>query len=229
MVEEVNEIDLREIIGIVLEKWWLILVLFVISAGSAAYITSSHITPMYKTEATLFIGKEADALANISFDELRVGNQLITDYRELIKTRLVTEEVIGSLGLNVSISEFRSRLDVSTISNSRFFHIGFTDPDPELASMITNRLAEVLVATAVEIVGVKNVQIVDSAIPTRNPVSPNLRLNVAIAGILGIMIAIFLIFLLNMMDNTIKKEEDIEKVLGLTVLGVIPKFDGEAR
>ena len=77
--------------------------------------------------------------------------------------------------------------------------------------------------------GVKNVKIVDYAVLPEKPVSPNMSLNVVVAGILGIIISIFMILLINFIDNTINKEEDIEKYLQLSVLGVVPKFKGEER
>lgn len=229
MEQEFQEIDLREIIHIVLAKWWVILIFIILSTGITAYVTMNYVTPMYSANSTLFIGKESDSIAGIDIKDLQIDDQLVTDYRELIKTRLVTEEVISRLNLDVSVSKFIEHLQVSTIKDSRFIHISYEDASPETAAIITNELSEELVAKAVDIVGVKNVQIVDKAIEPTLPVSPNVKLNIAVAGVLGAMLALFCIFLLHMMDNTIKREEDIENYLGLSVLGVVPKFEGDER
>ena len=47
-------------------------------------------------------------------------------------------------------------------------------------------------------------------------------MNIAIAGVLGIMLGIGLVFLVEYLDNTIKTPEDIERYVGLPVLGIIP-------
>lgn len=229
MDQEYQEIDLRELLHIVLAKWWLILIFLVLSTVLAAYITISFITPMYEAKSTLFIGKESDSIAGISFSDLQVDNKLVVDYRELIKTRLVTEEVIGDLNLDISVNEFIERLSVTTIKDSRFIHITFQDSNPKTSAMIANKLSATLVDKAVDVVGVENVMIVDHAIVPQGQVSPNLKMNVTISGMLGIMLGLFCVFLLHMLDNTVKREEDIEKHLGLSVLGVVPLFDGEER
>lgn len=224
MGEEYQEIDLLELVGIVLRKWWLILLFVIIAGGTSYYVTDNYITPTYEAKAKLFIGKEADLLGEISLGELQLDNKLVVDYRELLKTRLVTEEVIQELGLNITTGQLVNNLSVETISDSRFINIIYVDTTPEVAAAITNKLAEVLVDSVQEIIGIKNVQIVDAAIVPISPIAPSKVMNVAIAVVLGGMLALFVIFILHLIDNTIKKEEQLEKKLGVPVLGVIPKY-----
>lgn len=229
MNEEYQEIDLVELIKIVLRKWWLILLFALIAASASYYVTTEKITPVYKASTTLFIGKESSSITDISLSDLQVGNQLVTDYRELIQTNLVTEEVIKELNLNAQPSDLKISLTVETIKDSRFMHISYEDIDPAKAVEVADKLSEVLVSKAATIVGVKNIQIVDYAKLPVDPISPNLKMNVAIAAVLGMMIALMIIFINMMMINTFQKEEEIEKEIGLPVLGVIPRFKGEAR
>jgi len=223
MGEEYQEIDLIELFIIVLKKWWLILLFAALAGGSSYYYTTNYIAPTYEAKATLFIGKEADLLAGFSLSELQVDNKLVVDYRELLRTRLVTEQVIQELGLNITTSQIVSRLSVETVSESRFVQLKFVDTNPEVAATITNKLAEVLVEAVVTVIGIQNVQIIDAAIPPSSPISPSVMMNTAIAIVLGVMLALFVIFILHLVDNTIKKEEQLESKLGIPVLGVIPK------
>ncbi len=223
MGEEYQEIDLLELIGIVLRKWWIILIFVVIAGGTAYFVTDNYVTPTYEAKATLFIGKEADLLGEISLSELQMDNKLVIDYRELLRTRLVTEDVINELGLSITTGDLIDNLAVETISDSRFIHIKYVDTNPTVAQAITNKLSEVLVDAVTEIIGIKNVQIVDAAIKPQYPIGPNIVMNISIAVVLGGMLALFVIFILHLLDNTIKKEEQLEKKLGIPVLGVIPK------
>ena len=231
MIEENQEIDLIELLRVVLKNWWLIILLTLIAAATSYLVTKEYVTPIYEAKATLFIGKETDSIAgfDLSVSDLQLDNQLVVDYRELIKTRLITEEVILDLALLAEAEDLVKNLGISTISESRFMYVTYQDPIPERAAQIANRLSEVLAEKAEEIVGVKNVRIVDQAIVPEQPISPNTLMNTAIAGVLGAMIALFIIFIRMMLDNTIKTEEDIEKFTGLPVLGVIPEFKGEVR
>ncbi|QRN84739.1 hypothetical protein JR334_07020 [Clostridia bacterium] len=194
-----------------------------------SYVTREMVEPVYEASSTLFVGTEKNSVAGISFSDLQVDDQLVVDYQELIKTRLVTEEVIESLNLPFSVENFVARLNVSGIKDSRFVHIVFQDTNPQRAANIANELTDSLVANAEQIVGVENVMVVDKAVVPVSPISPNLMMNVAISAVLGAMLGMFLIMLLHMLDNTFKREDDIERELGITVLGVIPKFEGERR
>lgn len=230
MTEDRQEIELRELLHIVRRKWWILVAFVVASVLITGFVTRELIQPVYEAKSTVFIGKETDSIAGISFTDLQLANQLVVDYQELIKTRLVTSEVIESLNLEISESAFVSRLDVRGIRDSRFIHILFRDEDPGLAMQIANSLSQSLVEGAREVVGVENVLIVDEAIVPTRPVSPNLQQNILIAGVLGLLLGFFLILFLHFLDNTIKREEDVERQLELPVLGIVPRFEtGEVR
>lgn len=229
MENEVQEIDLRQLLQVVLAKWWLIAIFAVIGTVGSFVFTSYCMEPVYNAETSLFIGKEKGSLGSISLGDLNLNSKLIADYRELSKSRLVVDEVIKNLDLNMSVAAFRKNLSVQTVKDSRLFTINFQHTNPELAKDVANEIASILVEQASIIIEVKNIQVVDEALVPEHPIKPNKKMNVAIAGILSIMIALFVIIMIEFMDNTFKCEEDIERELGLTVIGVIPKFEGEDR
>lgn len=229
MNEEYQEIDLGKLIKEVLSKWWLIVLLMVIAGGAAYYYTSNYVTPIYRAKSTLFIGKETDMIAGIDLQDLTVDNQLITDYEELIRTRLVTQEVIDEMELVATTSQLSAGLGITSLDESRFMHIYYTDYIPERAADITNTLSRVLADKAYEVIGVQNVRVVDEALVPTRPISPSMTRNVGIAAVLGAMVALGIIFLFMMMDNKIHDEDDIEAILNSPILGMIPEFKGEER
>ena len=227
--QEYQEIDLMELIQLVLAKWWLILLLMVIAGGSSYYATKEYVTPVYQAKSTLFIGKESELLAGISLNDFNLDNKLVIDYKELIKTKLVTNKVIDTLALKTSYTELINNMGIQVIDESRFMHVTFKGTVPERTTLIVNAISEVLAEKAQEIVGVDNIMIVDYAEVPKSPISPSLSKNVAIGAALGMMIALGIIFLQMLLNNTINSEEDFEKSFHVTVLGVIPKFRGEVR
>lgn len=227
--QDYQEVNLLEIVKKVMPKWWVIFLLMVISGSISYYVTSEYMVPEYKAKTTLFIGKESEVLAGISLSDFNLDNKLVVDYRELIKTRLVTSEVINRLSLETTNIELIDKLGIEIITDSRFMHVAFVDPLPERATLIVNTISEELADKAKTIVGVDNVQIVDYAEVPSIPISPNTRNNVMVAMVLGAIVAIGIIFIQMMVNNTIHSEEDMEKTFGVPVLGVIPKFKGEVR
>ncbi len=102
--------------------------------------------------------------------------------------------------------------------------IAYNHPDPEQAKIIVNKLSETLTEKALDIVGVKNIQIVDYAKKPFAPVSPSLKKNLVISIVGGVMIALMIIVLEMLISNTITNEEDVESILKVSVLGSVPKF-----
>ncbi|PKM55453.1 MAG: hypothetical protein CVV00_04110 [Firmicutes bacterium HGW-Firmicutes-5] len=229
MNEEYQELDLLELLRGIISNWWLILLFMIVAAGSSYYATKTYVVPIYKAESTLFIGKENDIITGISLGDFQLDSKLVVDYRELIKTRLVTEEVIDDLELKTTRNEVVDNLNINIITESRFMNITYQDPIPERATQIVNRFSQVLVEKAEIIVGVKNIQIVDYAITPTTPISPNAVMNALIAAMVGAMVAMGIILLKMAMNNTIQDESNVEKEFGIPVLGVIPKFKGEGR
>jgi succinoglycan biosynthesis transport protein ExoP len=229
MQEESYEIDLKDLIFLVLRKWYIVAIGVILAATVAGLVSMFYITPVYQAKTSLFLGKEKDSLGSLDLGMLQVNNQLVVDYQELIRSRLITEDVINMFQLDMTLDDFEKRVDVLTVKDSRVFTIQFRSSDPQLASDVVNRLATVLIDKASTIIDVKNIQVIDTAIPPKEPISPSVPKNTLIAAMLGLMASLGLIVLLEMLDNTYKKAEDVEKKLSLHLLGIIPKFEGSIR
>lgn len=222
-----EEIDLREILFLLLRKWYIVAICFIFVTISTLLITSYYLTPIYKSEATLFLGKESGNVGALSIGDIQLNNQLIADYRELLKSRTVAERVGEKL--NVNSGKLLKNVDVRTVKDSRIFKISYEDSNPDLAREVVNELSNEIQELAADIIEVKNVMVIDEANMPRLPVKPNKRMNVAVAGLLGLMLGVGFIVLLEFVDHTFKKPDEVERYLGLNVVGTIPKFRGGKR
>ncbi|QUI21952.1 hypothetical protein HZI73_06395 [Vallitalea pronyensis] len=229
MEKEYEEIELRKLLSVILKKWWIIVLCLVVGTVATYIITTKYIQPVYEARTSLFIGKEKGDIGSISIGDFQLNSKLITDYREIAKSRLVATEVITNLGLNMPISTFRYNLSISTVKDSRLFTIKVKHANAKVATDVANEIATVLVEKVAQIIDVKNVQVIDEALEPSAPIQSNKRKNIAIAGALSIMVGLLIIFIIQLFDHTMKSEEDVERHLGLTVIGVIPKFKGGER
>lgn len=230
-MDTTKEVNIKELFEIIIKKWWLILLLTIIGFGVAFFYTVKYITPEYEAKTVLYIGQEGGSLGSIdvSLGQLNANSQLLIDYKQIASTRLVINEVIKNLGLNMSYEEFQSNILVESIQDSRLFTVGFRNPDPQVAKLVSDELAKQLTVAVLQIVGVENIRILDQALVPQVPVSPNKLLNSIIGGLLGFFIGLFIIVLMFLIKDTIRNEEDIENLIGVSVLGDIPEFKGEAR
>ena len=97
--------------------------------------------------------------------------------------------------------------------------------DFKVVAYIANEIASEAPAILIKNVKASSVENVSSAKENHEPISPNIPLYTAVSFAVGLFISVALSFLMEMMDNSFSAEEDVQKYLGLTVLGVIPSID----
>ncbi|MBC3805363.1 hypothetical protein GH808_13145 [Acetobacterium fimetarium] len=230
-MDTTKDIDLKELIDIIVKKWWLILLLTIVGFGSAYLVSAKYVTPVYEAKTVLYIGSEDSAMGSIgiSLGQLEANSQLLIDYKQIALTRLVIDEVVKNTGLNISYIAFQNNIVIENISDSRLFTVGFRNSDPLIAKKVSDELAKQITVAAAQIVGVENIRILDQALVPQTPVSPNLFLNTMIGGALGLLISLIIVIMMFILKDTVTDEEDIENLIGVSVLGSIPEFKGEAK
>lgn len=226
MDHEFDTLDLRELFYMLVKHMRLIALLTVISVSAAALATLFLMTPTYETFTTLMLGKPVEELnaSQVNNQGILTNQQLIGTYAEIAKSRVVINKVVNELGNTMTPAELRSKVSVTLLNNTAVIKVGVKDSDPERAAVIANAMAETFMAEVSNIMKIENVQVIDPAEVPVNPISPRLLLNLAISLVLGLMLGVFISFLIEFMDRSVKTPEDVQKYLGLPVLGMIPEF-----
>ena len=220
-----TEIDLLELAGVVWRKMPLIILITLFFGVLVMLYDKLLVTPMYESTTKICVlAKQNDTLTS---GDLQASTMLTKDYVELVKTRDVTEGVIAKLGLMsgdemMTHEDLLGKMTVTSVSDTRMITISVQDKDPYLACEIANAVRE---HASVHIQKVLDTQAVNVAevgnIPTE-PVSPDTLRDGLIGGIVGAFLAIAVIVIMFLMDDTINTSEDVERYLGLSTLGVIP-------
>jgi capsular polysaccharide biosynthesis protein len=227
-IEEM-EIDLREILHIIRKRIWILITIPLIGVLISAVVSFFVLTPIYEASTTLIVGRQTfkDPDSEIEYSNLRAYQQLVKTYGEIAKSRSISREVIEKLNLEMTPEQLQNSLKVTTVGDTELMKISVENPSPEMAKNIANTLASVFSERIIEIKKVDTVSVIDPAITPQNPIKPKKELNIAIAAVLGVMIALGIIFLLEYLDNTVKTIADVEKYLELPTLGTIPKITEE--
>lgn len=224
-----QELDLIQYWEVLKKRWKIILILPLIAALTSGIVSFLILKPVYEASTTIIVGKKAsDTSQNnqlLDYNVLLANQQLAKTYATIAKSRTVEENVIKDLGLSTTYEELDQNIVVDSVKNTEVLEIKVTNTDPELAAQIANSTAAQFSESVIAIKKVDSVSVVDSAVAPSNPIKPKKLLNILIALVVGMMTSVGLAFLLEYLDNTIKDSHDVEQVLGLPVLGIIPNYE----
>ena len=226
-----NEIE-EQVISIpeifeAIKKRWIIIVAITLTATIISGIISFFvIDPVYEASTKVFVGKEENDNAAYNSSEINMYQQLLQTYAQAIKTKDLVNRAIS--GLKYDELEARNvveSLTVNPISNTQILQIKYQSKNPNEAKDVLKSVTDEFIVTAKELVPNGNVRVIEEVELPKNPISPNKKMNIAIAFLLGLMVSVGLVFLLEYLDNTYKNKDQLEKDLGIPVLGAIPDVE----
>lgn len=220
-----EEISLQEILDLLRENWKMIVVITLLFMALATVFTIFFIDKEYSSSTTLIVGKPEGytSTASDTASELRTNQQLVGTYSEIAKSESVMTEVNSGLKLDMSDAALAGMVSVTTVNETELIEIKVTSKDPVLAATIANKTAAVFMTNVAELMKINNLQVVDNAVVNESPVSPNVKLNIAIAFLLGIVASVFIIFIRETLTTTVKTVEDLKKLTGdIPLVAIIP-------
>ncbi|HEM3599016.1 TPA: capsular biosynthesis protein CpsC [Streptococcus suis] len=220
--QEVNaiEIDVLFLLKTIWRKKFLILLTAVLTAGLAFVYSSFLVTPQYDATTRIYVvSQNVEAGAGLTNQELQAGTYLVKDYKEIILSQDVLTQVATELNLKESLKE---KISVSIPVDTRIVSISVRDADPNEAARIANSLRTFAAQKIVEVTKVSDVTTLEEAVPAEEPTTPNTKRNIILGLLAGGILATGLVLVMEVLDDRVKRPQDIEEVMGLTLLGVVP-------
>lgn len=219
-----ESIRIEEIINILLKRWKMILSITLLATLTAGIVSFFVIAPKYEASTKVFIGKEKTDSKDQNYNnsDIQMYQQLLKTYAEVIKTNALVEKAINAEGFDLTSKDVLGGLTVTPAANTQILEITYISNDRNLSKEVLDSITNQFIKTSTELIPNGNVKIVEPAELPENPASPNKKLNIAIAFLLGLMVSVGLAFLLEFLDNTFKSKEQLEQILGIPVIGAIP-------
>lgn len=220
------EIDVFQLVKVLWKRKFLI-VLAALVAGLAAFAYSSFmIKPQYASTTRIYVVNRNQAdKPGLTNQDLQAGAYLVKDYREIILSQDVLEKVVADQKLTMDAKTLGRKVSVTVPAETRIVSISVRDGNPEEASRIANALREVAAQKIISVTRVSDVTTLEEARPATSPSSPNIRRNTMMATIAGVGFIVVIVLLVELLDDRVKRPEDIEEVMHISLLGVIPNLE----
>lgn len=230
-IDDEIEIDLKELFFELLNNWLVIAISGVLVAAIAFCISAFILVPQYESTSELYVLSKSTSITSLA--DIQMGTNLTNDYIVVVKGRPVLEQVIANLELEETYASLAEKVSITNPSNSRILQITVTDEQPQRAKSIADEIATVGSAFIAEKMQHDAPTILQYGYADGNPVSPNKMMNTLLGGVIGIFLAMAVVIISYLMNDTIMSTDDIERKLGLNVLGTLPleeaEYDGRSR
>lgn len=217
---DVLEIDLVALMYRLIEKWKWLVAAALLGALIFGVYTFNFVTPMYESTAKLYVLNPSDNAIDLT--ALNTGEKLAADYEQVFNNWHVHEKVISSLNLPYTYKEIQNMLNVKTLNGTRILSITVTSPDPVEAHDIAMAYAEFAPAFIEAKMETDRPNIFEEARVSTKPVSPSKAKNLILGFLLGGILAAGIIVVQFIVDDRIRNAEQLERRLGLAVLGMMP-------
>lgn len=217
--------ELVELWRVIRKRLSMILLITLVATATSGVMSKYVLPKQYASAATLMViphNTTQDLLTSMV-----TGQQLVTTYAQVATSRSVLQSVISGLKLPLSFTQLAHMVSATPVTNTDLLTIQVKSTNPSYSSHVANAVASATVSDIRQVTKQRDLEVVDTAIPVRIPVAPKTKTNVAIALVLGLMVGGGLAFLLEYLDDTLRTEEDIKRVLDLPILTTVPVIELE--
>lgn len=230
MEDEYVTIDLQEIFNLLMKK----IVWVILSAAVCGIIGFAvnwfYLKPVYQADAMIIVNTRDEQNVLITNDQINSARQLVNTYEVILKSDTVLDQVLSGLnarGLSgaarYSVNKLKGKITVTPVNNTQVMKVSAQDYDPDLALAMVDEILTIAPSIIIRTVKAGSVEVVSFPKMNPNPVSPKKMRNLFLCVAGGAVAAAAFIIIQDLLDNTVKTDEDIRKKLGMPVLGVIPK------
>ncbi len=225
---EETEINLSRLFGALLKRAWLIAIVAVVCAIVTLIYTVLFVTPKYKSAAMFYVNNSSVDLGvdlNLSASDISASQSLVNTYIVILNTRETLTAVIDYAGVDRSVGSVRSMITATTVGETQIFQVVVTSEDPEEAEKIADAIAYVLPKRITTIVEGTSTKVVDAAVLPTSASSPSYTRNAMLGFLIGLVLTAAVVVVLELLDITIRTEEDITQNCKHPVLATVPDMD----
>lgn len=221
--KDLIQLDIMLLLRRIWEKKVLIVLVTLIFTAVSLAVSIFLVTPQYSSTTKVYVVNQTkDEKKAITTQDVQLGSLLVKDYKEIILSNKVMEDAAEKSGTDLTAKELAKKVSVEAPKDTRIISITVQDKDPQVASDLANTVKEVSADQIKEVTKIEDVTTLEEAKAANSPSSPNIPRNGILATALGFILAVAGVVLFELLDDRVKRAEDIEETMGLVLLGVVP-------
>lgn len=221
-----EEFNISEFIKYYFSQIVIVIIFIIFGLLGCWYYTDNIQVAEYKSQTSLVLTSGTD---KITQNDITVNKNLVSTYREIIKSRRILSPVIENLQLDLTTEELSKKIAVTSTNDTEIIVITVTDTDSIKARDIANEIAKVFQKDIANIIPIDNISLVDEAVEASEPYNVNVLKQYIIGVGAGFLIGSMIITIMFYFDDSIKRPEDIEEKVGLSVLSTVPKYKNKKK
>lgn len=221
--KDLIQLDIMLLLRRIWEKKVLIVLVTLLFTVASLAVSIFVITPQYSSTTKVYVVNQTkDEKKAITTQDVQLGSLLVKDYKEIILSNKVMEDAAEKSGTGLTAKELAKKVSVEAPKDTRIISITVQDKDPQVASDLANTVKEISADQIKEVTKIDDVTTLEEAKAATSPSSPNILKNGILATALGFILAVAGVVLFELLDDRVKRAEDIEETMGLVLLGVVP-------
>lgn len=220
--------SLNELFKLIKKRLLLIITLTLVTTSIAIVLSFYILTPTYQAQTQILVNQKDGNQETLGY-QMETDLQLISTYNVIFKSTMILTQVIEKLDLNFTPEQLEKKITISNVAESTVVNITVIDNEHQQAVKIANTLVEIVQDEIPSLINVDNINVLSEAKNVENPspIKPNKVLNIAVGTVLGIILGIGVTFLIEILDTTIKDENDVEEILHIPMMGVVGSIPEE--
>lgn len=222
------ELSFTDALAVLRRRFWIVFLFIAIAAGAVAVLSYVVLPPIYESDTTLIVNDKQNVVqgtSSIDYGQIQTSQALAVTYAEIITSRAVLQDTINTLQLSETVKQLTKMTTVQVKGGTEIILVSVKDRDAIRAASIANAMANSFITQLPILVSrVENVSVIDGAVPMTDQVSPRPLLNIAMGMVVGLVLGVFVAFLVDNADDTVKTPDQIKELFGLRVLAAIPNM-----
>ena len=220
-------ISIEDILLMLKKRWKMIVAITIMATITSAIISFKVLKPQYEVSTKVFIGKENVEGQAYNQSDVMMYQKLMKTYSQTIQTKDLVSNSLKDVKTSLTTTDILNNLTVVAADDTQILQIKLKGLNPNEIKTVIDSITNEFIELSKELVPNGNIKVIETSQVPTEPISPNKKMNIAIAFLLGLMVSCGICFLLEFLDDTFKNKDELERELEIPVIGSIPRFDEE--